>query len=290
MRWVTVVTEQGPRACGVVNGRYVDVNAADPQMPSTVRELLELGTDWQRRAWASLQRSGLVGHDPADVRLLAPVPDPKKIICIGLNYLDHAKESGVEPPGEPILFSKYASALIGHGGSIVLPASSHEVDYEAELVVVIGRGGRHIARERALEHVGGYAVGHDVSARDWQLNKPGKQWMAGKTFDTFAPVGPELVTPDEVPDPHNLGIRLRLNGQTMQNSSTSQLIFKVDELVAYLSGVFTLEPGDLIFTGTPPGVGMARKPPVWLKPGDAVEVEIDHLGTLRNTVIAEKQG
>jgi len=289
MRWVTVATEQGPRACGVVNGKYVDVNAADPEMPSTVRELLELGTDWQRRAWDSLQRGGLVGHDPADVQLLAPVPDPKKIICIGLNYRDHAAESGVPVPSEPILFSKYATALIGHGASIVLPATSHEVDYEAELVVVIGRGGRHIARERALEHVGGYAVGHDVSARDWQLNKPGKQWMAGKTFDTFAPVGPELVTPDEIPDPYNLGIRLRLNGQTMQDSSTSQLIFKVDELIAYLSGVFTLEPGDLIFTGTPPGVGMARKPPVWLKPGDLVEVEIDHLGTLRNTVISENR-
>jgi 2-keto-4-pentenoate hydratase/2-oxohepta-3-ene-1,7-dioic acid hydratase in catechol pathway len=179
--------------------------------------------------------------------------------------------------------------LIGHGASIVLPAASHEVDYEAELVVVIGRGGKHIAREHALTHVGGYAVGHDVSARDWQLNKPGKQWMAGKTFDTFAPVGPELVTPDEVPDPQILGIRLRLNGETMQNSSTSQLIFKVDQLIAYLSGVFTLEPGDLIFTGTPPGVGMARKPPVWLKAGDVVEVEIDHLGTLRNTVIDEKR-
>ncbi len=145
-------------------------------------------------------------------------------------------------------------------------------------MVVIGRGGRHIPRERAFEHVGGYAVGHDVSARDWQLNKPGKQWMAGKTFDTFAPVGPALVTPDEVPDPHNLGIRLRLNGQTMQDSNTNQLIFGVDELIAYMSQVFTLEPGDLIFTGTPPGVGMARKPPVWLKPGDVVEVEIDQPG------------
>ena len=144
---------------------------------------------------------------------------------------------------------------------IILPSVSQQVDYEAELVVVIGRSGRHIPRERAFEHVGGYAVGHDVSARDWQLNKPGKQWMAGKTFDTFAPVGPVLVTPDEVPDPHKLGIRLRLNGQTMQESSTSQLIFGVDELIAYVSQVFTLEPGDLIFTGTPPGVGMARKPP-----------------------------
>ena len=286
MRWVTVATEEGPRACGVIGGEYVDVNAADPEMPATVRGLLSLGPEAQQRAWNSLYRGG-VRHDPAHVRLLAPVPDPRKIICIGLNYRDHAAESGVPAPEEPVLFSKYPTALIGHGETIVLPSVSQEVDYEAELVVVIGRGGRHIPRERAFEHVGGYAVGHDVSARDWQLNKPGKQWMAGKTFDTFAPVGPELVTPDEVPDPHKLGIRLRLNGQTMQDSSTSQLIFGVDELIAYMSQVFTLEPGDLIFTGTPPGVGMARKPPVWLKPGDTVEVEIDHLGTLRNPVVAE---
>jgi 2-keto-4-pentenoate hydratase/2-oxohepta-3-ene-1,7-dioic acid hydratase in catechol pathway len=286
MRWVTVASDEGPRACGVFNGEYIDVNAADPEMPSTVRGLLELGLDWQRRAWAALPR-GVVRHDPANVKLLAPVPDPRKIVCIGLNYRDHAAESGVPVPTEPILFSKYPTTLIGHGDQIVLPSASHEVDYEAELVVVIGRKGRHISRERALDHVGGYAVGHDVSARDWQLNKPGKQWMAGKTFDTFAPVGPELVTPDEVPDPQNLGIRLRLNGQTMQDSSTNQLVFGVAELIAYLSQVFTLEAGDLIFTGTPPGVGMARKPPVWLKPGDRVEVEIDRLGTLSNTVIAE---
>ena len=151
-------------------------------------------------------------------------------------------------------------------------------------MVVIGRRGHRIPRERAMEYVAGYTVGHDVSARDWQLNKPGKQWMAGKTFDTFAPVGPALVTADEVADPHDLGIRLRLNGETMQDSNTGQLIFRVDEVIAYLSQIVTLEPGDLIFTGTPPGVGMARKPPVWLKPGDVVEVEIDGLGTLRNTV------
>ncbi len=286
MRWVTVTSEEGPRACGVDNGQYVDVNSADPEMPATVRELLELGTEWQRRAWAALP-DGVVRHDPANVTLLAPVPDARKIVCIGLNYRDHAAESGVPVPTEPILFSKYPTALIGHGAPIVLPGVSQEVDYEAEPVVVIGRKGRHISRQRALEYVGGYAVGHDVSARDWQLNKPGKQWMAGKTFDTFAPVGPELVTPDEVPDPQNLGIRLRLNGQTMQDSNTSQLVFGVDELIAYLSQIFTLEPGDLIFTGTPPGVGMARKPPVWLKAGDTVEVEIDRLGTLKNTVIAE---
>jgi 2-keto-4-pentenoate hydratase/2-oxohepta-3-ene-1,7-dioic acid hydratase in catechol pathway len=287
MRWVTVATERGPRACGAYQGEYVEVNAADPEMPASVRELLELGPDWERRARAALTR-GVARHDPAGARLLPPVPDPPKIICIGLNYRDHAAESGVPAPPEPVLFSKYTTALIGHLEPIVLPKVSQEVDYEAELVVVIGRGGRHIPRERAFEHVGGYTIGHDVSARDWQLNKPGKQWMAGKTFDTFAPVGPELVSPDEISDPHNLSIRLRLNGQTMQDSNTRQLIFGVDELISYLSKVFTLEPGDLIFTGTPPGVGMARKPPVWLKPGDSVEVEIDHLGTLKNPVVAEE--
>jgi 2-keto-4-pentenoate hydratase/2-oxohepta-3-ene-1,7-dioic acid hydratase in catechol pathway len=268
----------------VWQGQYVDVNAADPEAPASVRELLGLGLGWQRRAWESLAH-GVVRHDPAGATLLAPVHDPRKIICLGLNYRDHAAESGMEVPREPVLFSKYATSLLGHQGEIVLPEVSTEVDYEAELVVVIGQGGRHIPQERALAHVAGYSVGHDVSARDWQLNKPGKQWMAGKTFDTFAPVGPALVTADEVPDPHNLGIRLRLNGKTMQDSNTSQFVFRVDEVIAYLSKIFTLEPGDLIFTGTPPGVGMARKPPVWLQPGDVVEVEIDGLGTLRNSVV-----
>jgi 2-keto-4-pentenoate hydratase/2-oxohepta-3-ene-1,7-dioic acid hydratase in catechol pathway len=286
VRWVTVATDRGPRACGFRDGRYIDVNATDLDLPSSIRGLLAAGPEAQRHAWSALAK-GDVSYDPASARLLPPVPDPRKIICIGLNYLDHAAESGVPAPPEPVLFSKYPTALVGHLDHIVLPRISQEVDYEAELVVVIGRPGRNIALEKAWEHVGGYTVGHDVSARDWQLNKPAKQWMAGKTFDTFAPTGPALVTPDEVPDPHNLGIRLRLNGRTMQDSSTKQLIFGVDVLVAYLSRIFTLEPGDLIFTGTPPGVGMARKPPVWLKPGDTVEVEIDRLGTLRNTVVAE---
>jgi len=169
----------------------------------------------------------------------------------------------------------------------VLPSVSQEVDYEAELVIVIGKGGRHIRAEDAATHVAGYTIGHDVSARDWQLKKDGKQWMVGKTFDTFAPTGPVLVTADEVPDPHKLAIRLRLNGVTMQDSNTSQMIFKVGAIIAYLSQVFTLQTGDLIFTGTPPGVGFARKPPVYLKPGDVTEVEIEGLGVLRNRVVGE---
>jgi 2-keto-4-pentenoate hydratase/2-oxohepta-3-ene-1,7-dioic acid hydratase in catechol pathway len=159
------------------------------------------------------------------------------------------------------------------------------VDYEAELVLVVGKGGRHIPASRAWEHIAGYTIGHDVSARDWQLRKEGRQWMVGKTFDTFAPLGPHLVTADEVSDPHALGIRLRLNGQTMQDGNTNQMVFRANEILAYLSHVFTLEVGDLIFTGTPAGVGMARKPPVFLKGGDVVEVEIEGLGVLWNPVV-----
>ena len=284
MRWATVMTGRGPRACGLRGHHYIDINAADPGLPATVRGLLGLGDVALSRISEAIAH-GTEAIDAAAAKLLAPIPDPPKVVCLGLNYRDHAAESGMEPPPEPVLFSKYATAVIGPGATIELPACSDQVDFEAELVVVVGKPGRDIREANALSHVGGYMVGHDVSARDWQLQKPGKQWMAGKTFDTFAPVGPAIVTPDEVGDPHNLGIRLRLNGQTMQDSSTSQLIFKVDELIAYLSKVFTLEPGDLIFTGTPPGVGMSRKPPIWLKAGDVVEVEIDKLGVLRNTVV-----
>ena len=284
MQWVTVETEGGPRACGLWDGRYVEIHAADSGLPSSLREILALGPDGLRRAREAIAH-GSVGHNPGTVTLLAPILDPQKIVCLGLNYRDHAAESGMAIPEEPVLFSKYPSALIGPGAEIVLPRVSTEVDYEAELVVVIGQRGRDIPRESAYQYVAGYTIGHDVSARDWQLQKPGKQWMAGKTFDTFAPIGPALVTPDEVHDPHGLNIRLRLNGKTMQDSNTSQLVFQVNEVIAYLSQIFTLEPGDLIFTGTPPGVGMARKPPVWLKPGDVVEVEIEGLGVLRNPVV-----
>jgi 2-keto-4-pentenoate hydratase/2-oxohepta-3-ene-1,7-dioic acid hydratase in catechol pathway len=221
----------------------------------------------------------------AGAHLLPPVPDPQKIICIGLNYRDHAAETNAPIPREPILFSKYVTALVGPEAAIVLPPVSQEVDYEAELVLVVGRAGRFIKEAEAMDHLAGWTIGHDVSARDWQLRKDGKQWLSGKTFDTFAPTGPELVLRDEIPDPTNLGIRLRLNGTTMQDSSTKQLIFGPAALVAYISQVVTLAPGDLIFTGTPPGVGIARKPPVYLKGGDVVEVEIDGLGVLRNPVV-----
>jgi 2-keto-4-pentenoate hydratase/2-oxohepta-3-ene-1,7-dioic acid hydratase in catechol pathway len=284
MRLVSYLSSEGPRIAALRGDRYLDLSGRG--LNGSMRVLLASGEEGLRRA-AQLAAEAPELDAAAIKKLLPPVPDPRKILCIGLNYADHARESGATPPDEPVLFNKFPTALIAHGEPIVLPRVSQEVDYEAELVVVIGRGGRHIPRERAFEHVAGYCPGHDVSARDWQLHKPGKQWLLGKTFDTFAPCGPALVTRDEVPDPGKLRVRFRLNGETMQDSNTDQFIFPVDELVAYVSQVCTLEPGDLIYTGTPPGVGFARKPPVFLKPGDVAEVEIEGLGVLRNPVVAE---
>lgn len=285
MRLVSYLRDGQARAAGVRDGAYVDLHDSDPALPASMTDLLALGAEGLQRAAAATRTGDAIG--PERVRLLAPEPRPEKVICIGLNYADHAAESGQPIPEEPVVFNKFVTAVRAHGDDIVLPRISSKVDYEAELVVVIGRGGRNIPVERALEHVAGYTCGHDVSARDWQLQKPGGQWLLGKSFDGFAPFGPELVTTEEVPDPGQLRISLRLNGKTMQSSTTQQLIFTVDKLIAYLSSVCTLHSGDVIFTGTPPGVGAARKPPVYLQPGDVVEVEIEKLGVLRNQFIAE---
>jgi len=284
MRLVTYRGPNGPRAAGIRGGQYVDLHQADSALPVSLKELLAGGPAALDRAAAAIARG--VSFGPQGVELLAPIPDPQKVICIGLNYADHARESGVAPPPEPVLFNKFPTAVVGPEAPIVLPSCSDQVDYEAELVVVIGRGGRNIAREQALSHVAGYCPGHDVSARDWQLKKPGGQWLLGKSFDSFAPFGPALVTTDEAGDPGQLRIQMRVNGQTLQDSSTNQLIFPIDHLIAYISQVCTLVPGDVIFTGTPPGVGMARKPPIFLKPGDVAEVEVEGLGVLRNPVVA----
>ena len=288
MRLTTIETWAGPRAALLAGDFFLDIHATEANLPGNLRQILAGGPDMLRVVADLADRPKAVKYPAAEVKYHAPIVDPQKIICVGLNYKDHAAESGSPIPKDPVLFSKYATALIGHGETILLPKVSEEVDYEAELVIVIGKKGRHISKGAALEHVAGYSVGHDVSARDWQLKKDGKQWMVGKTFDTFAPVGPVLVTRDEVPNPHALPIRLKLNGQTMQNSSTKQMIFGVEDLLAYISQVVTLEPGDLIFTGTPPGVGNARKPPVFLKDSDVAEVEIEGLGLLRNPVRQEK--
>ncbi len=282
MRLVSYLRNDTLRTAAVREGKYVDLNATDNEIPASMKRLLAQGPDGLARA----SKAAAIGQsfEPSSVQLTAPVPDPEKVICIGLNYADHAAESGSEIPCEPVVFNKFPTAVRGPGQAIILPKLSEQVDYEAELVVVIGREGRHISRENAFAHVAGYTCGHDVSARDWQLKKPGGQWLMGKTFDTFAPMGPELVTADEVDAPNSLDIRLRLNGQCMQNSNTRQLIFPIEHLVSYVSDVCTLKPGDVIFTGTPPGVGVAHKPPVFLKHGDVVEVEIEGIGVLRNPV------
>jgi 2-keto-4-pentenoate hydratase/2-oxohepta-3-ene-1,7-dioic acid hydratase in catechol pathway len=223
--------------------------------------------------------------DPLTTRLAAPIPKPPKIVCIGLNYRDHAEETKMAIPSVPTVFAKFPTAVIGHRHPIVLPKNSTRPDYEAELAVVIGKGGRHIPEERWQDHVFGYTILNDVSARDFQMAT--SQWMIGKTFDTFAPIGPAIVTADEIEDPHQLAISLTLSGEVMQDSNTSNLIFKIPRLIAYLSSVFTLEPGDIIATGTPAGVGFARHPPRYLKPGDEVTVRIAGVGELVNPVIAE---
>ncbi|HEX4588479.1 MAG TPA: fumarylacetoacetate hydrolase family protein [Gemmataceae bacterium] len=286
MRLASLATAAGHRAAVLADDHYVDLYATDMALPGTVRALLVAGPDALRAAAAAARSPAAVRIPAANAVLLPPVPDPPKILCIGLNYRDHARENNRAIPTEPVLFAKYANTLIGHGMPVRLPAVAKKVDYEAELVVVLGKRGRDVAEVDAMGYVAGYTVGHDVSARDWQFKGEEKQWTIGKTFDTFAPTGPHLVTADEVPDPHNLPVKLRLNGETMQDSNTREFIFTVPQLIAYLSQVLTLEPGDLIFTGTPPGVGVARKPPVFLKAGDNVEVEIDGIGLLRNPVEA----
>ena len=208
-----------------------------------------------------------------------------KIICVGVNYAEHVREMGLELPTEPLLFGKFANALVGPGEAIVLPPEATHVDSEAELAVEIGRRGRRIAEDDALEFVAGYRCANDVSARNLQFAD--KQWLRGKSFDTFCPLGDRLVPVSELGDGSGLRVIQRLNGETFQDASTDDLIFGVRRLVAHASSVFTLEPGDLILTGTPPGVGYARTPPVTMRDGDVVEIEIEGIGVLRNPVVAE---
>jgi len=224
--------------------------------------------------------------DESGLELRPPFSRPEKIICIGLNYADHTAEAKMEQPSYPTVFTRFASTLVGAGQPVIRPQCSTKLDYEGELVAVIGKAGRHIRREDALGHVAGYSVFNDVSVRDYQFKSP--QWTMGKNFDGSGPFGPEFVTADELP-PGCKGLRLqtRLNGQVVQEASTDDMLFDVVELVALLSEVMTLVPGDVIVTGTPAGVGFARKPPLWMKHGDLIEVEIEQVGLLSNPVVDE---
>ena len=225
-------------------------------------------------------------YDLAAVKLLAPIPRPPKFICVGMNYRDHAREAGYEIPSIPTIFSKFSNVVIGPGAPIVLPKNSTRPDYEAEFAFIIGPGGRHIPAARALDHVFGYTIVNDVSARDHQTTT--SQWLISKSFDTFAPMGPWIVTRDEIADPHALDLELEIGGEILQHSNTRELVFGVPALIEYISSVVTLEPGDIVATGTPAGVGFARKPPRYLRPGDEVIIRIQGIGELRNPVIGER--
>ena len=304
MRLVSYVKNDQHKAGLVCEDMIVDLERASQgesvgrksgkPLPPSVKRILELGEE--ALATVSLIESDFSGRPPEnfppdfclplhEAKLAAPLPDPQKIICIGMNYRDHCEEQKKPLPEKPIVFAKFPTALIGHNQPIVKPALTEKMDYEAELGVVIGKRGKNIPEKQALSHVAGYTIVNDVTARDIQVSDG--QWVRAKSFDTFAPSGPFLVTADEAPDPQNMDIRLTVNGELRQSSNTRNMVFSVAYLISYLSRVCTLLPGDMISTGTPGGVGVFRDPPVFLKEGDVVSIEIEGLGTLTNSVTEE---
>jgi 2-keto-4-pentenoate hydratase/2-oxohepta-3-ene-1,7-dioic acid hydratase in catechol pathway len=265
------------------SGRLLDLPAADPELPARMELLI---ADWPRCE----PRVRALLHEPPAAHTLAEsavqfepvVSQPEKILCVGLNYHDHAREANMPVPESPTVFAKYNNVLLGHGQPVQVPSTITQTDYEAELAFIIGRLGKGISAAQAYDHVFGYTVFNDVTDREAQFRV--NQWTLGKSPDTFGPLGPYLVTRDEVPDPHALAIELRVNGELLQASRTEQLIFSVPALVEHLSRYLTLRPGDVVATGTPAGVGYVRQPPLYLRPDDVVEVQIESVGTLRNPI------
>jgi 2-keto-4-pentenoate hydratase/2-oxohepta-3-ene-1,7-dioic acid hydratase in catechol pathway len=272
MKLVTF-THNGSTRAGVLtqSGDITDLGAP-------MRDLLDAG------AIADRARQGGATIPAAEAKIGAPVPNPRKVLAIGLNYRDHAEESGQPIPQRPVVFAKMPTCITGSGAPIYMPRVSRAVDWEGELCFVIGRKARYVKAEDAGQYIAGYMIGNDVSVRDWQFHSP--TWMMGKSFDSHGPTGPWLVTPDEV-DAGHLQVQTFVNGERKQNSNTDQLIFGIGAIVEYLSAGFTLEPGDIVFTGTPAGIGAAMKPPTFLKAGDTVRIEITGLGVLENPVLEE---
>lgn len=286
MKLVTF-TQSGSTRIGIVEGdAIVDLSAAAPDLPREMCAFLAAGTD----ALAAAQQ--VVGNTAArvtltDVQLEAPILRPPKILAVGLNYKDHIAETGNKTPKFPMIFNKQSTAVQRSHGDIHLPRASEQLDYEGEFAVVIGRYCRHVPKNRAQEVIAGYTIANDVSVRDWQRRVP--TFTMGKSWDTHCPLGPWITTADEVGDPHTLDLKTWINGELRQSSNTGQLLFNCFDLVAHLSTAFTLEPGDIISTGTPGGVAAAMKPPKWLKAGDVVRIAIDKLGEIENRVIAEPE-
>jgi 2-keto-4-pentenoate hydratase/2-oxohepta-3-ene-1,7-dioic acid hydratase in catechol pathway len=277
MKLVRHSTKSGAKIGAVKGDGIVDLSG---RIASTADNMIELIARWPDLRESVQQVVERSAPDIAltEARLLAPVARPGKVMAIGLNYADHIKETGQKTPPHQIWFTKAVTSISGPFDPIELPLASEQVDYEAELVVIIGKRCKHVPEARAAEVVFGYCVGNDVSVRDWQMQTT--QWVLGKSFDTHAPIGPWIVTADELGDPHSMGIRCLVNGELRQNSNTGNLVFNVYDQIAQLSRAMTLEPGDVIFTGTPGGVGLAMRPPRWLKLGDKVRVEIDRIGAI----------
>jgi 2-keto-4-pentenoate hydratase/2-oxohepta-3-ene-1,7-dioic acid hydratase in catechol pathway len=274
MRFVTYRSGRGSRAGILTDDGVLDAWDALGEDRSSLRELIS----YERLPELAAAR----GTPIENAELLPPIPDPQKIICIGLNYRAHAEEAGIDPPESPTFFGKFRNALAASGATVPLPPASEKVDFEAEVAFVIGRRARSVSEEGAMEHVAGFTLLNDLSARDLQFATP--QWMPGKVFDRSAPCGPTLVTPDEAGPHDEIEIALDLNGERMQEASTADLIFSVPELVAHLSRLMTLEPGDIVATGTPSGVGSTREPRVWLKANDQIVVSSPQLGRLETTI------
>ncbi len=274
--------KSGKTSWGVVSGDgVIDMGSRLGGRYPTLRAALEASVlaEAEREA-----KAATVDFKLAEIRFLPPIPDPDKVICFGLNYKAHAAEGGGSPPEYPSLFTRLNNTLVGHGGNLVRPKLSGDLDYECELALVIGKPGRHIPPEKAMEHIAGYSCFNDASVRDYQIKH---SLPAGKNFFATGPFGPWLLTSDEVPHPDRLTISTRINGVEVQHGNTGDLIFDIPACIAYVSGFTPLVPGDVITTGTPEGVGFVRKPPLWLKPGDVVEIDIEGIGVLRNPVVAE---
>ncbi len=280
-------THNGSTRIGVVDGdEVVDLAAAAPDLPREMVGFLEAGPEALSAAQASVARGPRVAL--AEVRLEAPIARPPKFLAVGLNYADHVAEGGMETPQHPTIFNKQSTCVTGPTDPVHVPRVSHVLDYEGELGFVIGRRCRHVSRDDAPDVIAGYLVVDDVTVRDWQLRTP--TWTMGKSFDTHGPIGPWIVTSDELRDPHRLQLRTWVNGELRQDSNTKELIFDCFTLVEHFSTAFTLEPGDIVATGTPSGVGIVRKPPQLLKAGDVVRIEIEGIGAIENPVIDEPEG
>lgn len=279
--------KSGEPTIGLRKGdQLLDLSIAAPDLPRDMPSLLAGGTAAMEAAAAALASPSAEAMRPADgLDYLPPIWNPGKIVCVGLNYADHAAEAGLEKPDYPVLFLRSNTTLAGHGHGLILPSCSEQFDYEAELVVVVGTAGRNIPSDKALDHVAGYAAFNEASVRDYQFRSG--TWTSGKNFDATGGFGPDIVTADELP-PGGDGLRIqcRLNGETVQDGNTGDMLFKVPELIESISEIMTLAPGDIIVTGTPAGVGLGRKPPLWMKAGDVCEIDIEGIGVLSNPIEA----